>query len=226
MMNRSPNPASKISSGGTLESLQPRMVAKGRWPFARSASTSMGVLVLRGSPRRKRALPSIKRASASSAPTGQSSSLGTVIMLIPSLSVFQELWLISYVWEGAMSAYCRGIRKLLYSDVRNESNPPRFGFRASDFEFLSKTVSRGINKNCRCRPPSAHSRHTRVRSGCPRRRRGRMIFSISATLIPVAYGGADQRPHSEPPESIRSRAENFDRRSVNASCYPDLRPRH
>jgi hypothetical protein len=42
-MNNSPKPASKISSGGTRESLQPMMVANGRWPFARSASVSLAI---------------------------------------------------------------------------------------------------------------------------------------------------------------------------------------
>ena len=53
--------------GGTRESLQPRIVAYGRCPFARSASTSFCTVGKRASPRTKRSLPALRRASAWSA---------------------------------------------------------------------------------------------------------------------------------------------------------------
>jgi len=40
MMKSSPKFASKINSGGTLESAQPRTVAQGCWPLAKAASVS------------------------------------------------------------------------------------------------------------------------------------------------------------------------------------------
>ena len=59
-MNSSPKPASKTSSGGTRESLQPRMVAYGCWPLARSARISFCTVGKRASPRTNRSLPSIE----------------------------------------------------------------------------------------------------------------------------------------------------------------------
>ena len=79
----------EISSGGTRESLQPRMTANGCWPLTRSASISIGACVKRRSPRKKRALPSIKRESASSAPTRQLSSLEPIIVA-QSILIFQR----------------------------------------------------------------------------------------------------------------------------------------
>src|SRR5262245_21206952 len=65
--NSSPKPASKTSSGGTRESLQPRIVAYGCCPFARSARTSFWTVGKRASPRSNRSFPADSRASASSA---------------------------------------------------------------------------------------------------------------------------------------------------------------
>src|SRR5688572_17459680 len=67
MMSSSPKPASKTSSGGTRESLQPRMVAYGCCPFARSARISFCTVGKRASPRTNRSFPSMSRASAWSA---------------------------------------------------------------------------------------------------------------------------------------------------------------
>ena len=63
----SPSPASNTASGGTRESLQPSTVAKGRCPWARSATVSHRSPVPRASPRTKRLLPASSRARASSA---------------------------------------------------------------------------------------------------------------------------------------------------------------
>jgi hypothetical protein len=66
MMKRSPA-ASKTSSGGTRESLQPRIVAYGCCRLARLAKTSLRTVGKRALPRTKRLLPAMRRASAMSA---------------------------------------------------------------------------------------------------------------------------------------------------------------
>src|SRR5215471_9358381 len=65
MTNRSPKLWSNINSGGTRESLQPRITAKGRWLSRKRTNTASESLPCKGRLRTNRRLPSIKQASAS-----------------------------------------------------------------------------------------------------------------------------------------------------------------
>ena len=61
MTNKSPSPTSKTSSGGTRESLQPRIVANGRWADARMDSDSCRSPAKLASPETNLSFPAINR---------------------------------------------------------------------------------------------------------------------------------------------------------------------